>query len=253
MNENLQKVAQKIRNLLARADRERNDNEHEREVALRQANALLAKYGLSAAEVSAGAGEGEAFGSPGMVSLDTHRGTWVATVYGSLARLNGCFVVREQRRAGDQTITIFGRAVRVTVTRQMAEYVVESIRREAEYQHKANHREIHGRRFKVDFGLGAAAGVNGQVERILAEQRRGRVGEEELSQSQAMVVTDQHKKAVVEAERLARDLFGPLRRSSYSRTNGSLNAQRAGYDYGSNVSLNSQVPGRGAQGRLGQG
>ena len=42
-------IIRKITALLARADQNQNDNEHEREIALRQANYLLAKHGLDLA------------------------------------------------------------------------------------------------------------------------------------------------------------------------------------------------------------
>jgi len=40
---NRETAIEKIQKLLARADADRNDNDHEREIALRQANALMAK------------------------------------------------------------------------------------------------------------------------------------------------------------------------------------------------------------------
>ena len=47
-----QKIIDKIAKLLARADESRNDNPHEREIAMRQANSLLVKHGLSMTDVT---------------------------------------------------------------------------------------------------------------------------------------------------------------------------------------------------------
>lgn len=45
-------IIRKITALLARADQNQNDYEHEREIALRQANYLLVKHGLDLATLN---------------------------------------------------------------------------------------------------------------------------------------------------------------------------------------------------------
>ncbi len=82
-------LIRKIQALLARADKDRNDNENEREIALRQANAMMAKHNLSIVELS----EAEQREELGMVT-EGHKSlsgaVWKAVVYSAVAKLNGC-------------------------------------------------------------------------------------------------------------------------------------------------------------------
>lgn len=227
-------VISKIKKLLARADAQRNDNSHEREIAMRQATILLAKHGLAMSEVE-GAGDAHGFGALGKLEISTGRAArWIPMIYNQIGRLNGCKVLRLPGRG----VVLFGRAMRVTVARQMADYVINSICREADLQHsKTPH--VHGRKFRTDFGDGAASGVYQQVNDILEAQKRGQLGDDQLSGSMAMVVVNQHKNALAEADRHMR--------SNYSVRSGSAkqarvsNAFYAGREYGRNVSLNTQV------------
>lgn len=231
-------IIEKIRKLLARADAGRNDNEHEREIAMRQAHALLAKHGLSMAEVGQ-AEQDEALGAKGRTSLDIGRYVWKALVINEVCKLHGCHCVRTARKSG-QTAWIIGRHLHATVAKEMSTYLIDSITKEAK-------RGYHNVK---DFGVGAANGIAQQVYRILADMKAGKVGEEQVSASTALIVVNQHEKALAEARDTAAEFFPRLR--SYTYSGGRATSDyHAGKDYGSRVSLNKQVGG-GAK-RIGHG
>lgn len=248
MSEQMNKILSRVQKMLARADADRNDNEHEREIAMRQAHALLAKHGLSMADVK-DADVTDAFGPLGELKVSAVGAqAWVGATYLAIAKLNGCFVFKSA-----PNLVIVGRAARATVVKQMAQYVIESIYREAGNAHEASKRRgerIHGRRFKTDFCNGALAGVGAQVRKILADMERGKLGEEQLSKSHAMVVVNQHALATKEAADLARDKYR-LRKAG-TRTVRYTSAYDQGEEYGSSMSLNNQIGGK-SQGRIGRG
>lgn len=230
-------IIKKISKLLARADAGRNDNEHEREIAMRQAHALLAKHGLSMADVSEDE-QAEALGAKGRTSMDVGRYVWKALVINQACKLNGCHCVRSARKSG-QTVWIIGRHLHCTVAKEMSNYLINSITQEA---------KRNGHNLK-DFGNGAAAGITGQVKRILADMKKGIVGDEQMSESTALVVVNQHEKALAEAKETASEFFPRTASHAYSSRTGE--DYYAGKDYGSKVGLNRQVGG-GAK-RIGHG
>jgi len=234
------KIIDKVRKLLARADEARNDNEHERAIAMRQAHALLAKHGLALADVETAdeaAAELGALGK-GKVELAT-RAVWERGVYTAIARLHGCHAVQQVWKGQSPKIFIIGRRLRVNVVRELAAYVVASIQREG----KAWGRD------STAFGVGAWTGVAKQVDIILAQQARGEIGEERVSQSTALVLVNQHKQALAEAQGATKEFFPNTRDASYRHT-GNRDAMSAGRAYGEKVGLNIQIGGN-SQRKLG--
>jgi hypothetical protein len=219
-------IIKKIQKLLARGSTDHNDNEHEREIAMRQAHALLAKHGLAMADVTDPAVIRDHLGPLGrsFYSLGT-RYLWEPTVWNSIARLNGCRVVR-----GDRKVAVIGRQARVQVVASMAAYVIAAVTRQA----KAEGFPIAG------FGQGASIGVDRQVSKILESMAAGDVGEEKVSTGTALILVDQHKGALVEAKTAMKEFY-PSLRTVYSRGSSNRSARSAGYAYGQKVSLNSQL------------
>jgi len=241
----IENIIEKIRKLLARADAERNDNEHEREIALRQAHALLAKHGLEMADVDAPAEEG--FGPLGQIRFEVGGAMWQSLAYGTTAELNGCYVLRRGSRRGC-LIWIIGRAMRATVARAMGAYVIASIEREI----KARRHEFpwqDARSFATDFGNGAVMAVRAKVAEILREQAAGKVGDEQISGERALVLVDQHRAALDEAKQLA-NREHKVRAARRMNVRGG-DAYKAGQAFGKGLSLNAQISGGGSQKRIG--
>lgn len=232
----------KIRKILARADEARNDNEHEREIAMRQANALLVRHGLSMADVGDVDIDGARavdFGRLGKVEIEVGAGVWYAGIYHQMALLSGCQVIRSATR-GSRKVYILGRELRAATVREMSRYLIMSIEREAA---RAGYR-------KSQFGTGAWHGIANQVRRILAEQAAGKIDGQQVAPGTALVVVDQYKNAMIEANRMLREEF-PRARSSSHRSHDS-EGLRAGRQYGERVSLSAQISGAG-QRRIGRG
>jgi hypothetical protein len=223
------KIVEKIAKLLARGDESRNDNEHERAIAMRQAHAMLARHGLEMADVTGAAELREHLGPlvRGECGLET-RYVWEAGIWGQIARLNGCDIVRV---GGKRAVWLIGRQVRAHAIKSLARYVVASVIREAHAQHYA----ING------FGQGAWQAVAVQVARILADMSRGNLNGCAVSTATALMLVDQHKLALAEVVH-AKGQFWPggLTSQRSTRTRDAAGYQ-AGYDYGARIGLNTQL------------
>lgn len=237
-------LIRKIQALLARADKDRNDNEHEREIALRQANAMMAKHNLSIVELSE-AEQREELGelTEGQKSLTG--AIWQAVVYSAVAKLNGCKCLRNTSK---KIVMVIGHSSRVDISVAMAEYVIASIKREmprAFDNHLGIGEVINRRSFNTSFGNGAASAVFANVKTILAARRRGQIDGENLSRHQAMVLVDQDKKQMADVLSFYHRQHPHVRRGSGSNSR-SYQGYQAGKSYGSGISLNTQIGGRSA-------
>jgi hypothetical protein len=238
METNQERIIDKVRKLLAIGDAARNDSANERETAMRQAHALLAKHGLEMGQVTDHDATVDYLGAlvKGTFTLQT-KGVWEAGIYDQIARMNGCKCVRSPSRNGEPAkVFIFGRKVRAELIRQMSIYVVDSVRREARKQGHA----------VTAFGSGAWSGVARQVDQILANMQAGKIDGEQLSQSTALMVIDQHKQSIIEATRIRDDAFPRLTKGSGGRTR-NYAAHSAGKEYGRSIGLNNQVGHSGAR------
>lgn len=232
-----QKIIETIQKLLARADADRNDNEHERAIAMRRANSLLVKHGLSMSDVAGQLDRSEAFGKLGRQSQElTTRYVWEGGVFNAIARLNGCKVVRSPGSRGQrQKVWLIGRQLHCHTTKYMAEYAVSSIKRQAKRDG-----------FSVcSFGVGAWTGLEKQVTEILNAQKNGDIDGERVSNETALAVVDQHKQSLIDAERATSEFFPRLSGGSYGY-GGDRDGVAAGRQYGRNMSLNKQVAGNSA-------
>lgn len=222
-------VVEKIQKFLARGDAARNDNPHEREIAMRHAHALLAKHGLELSDVTEASELRETMGRLGRQECGTEtRWIWEACVWNEIARLNGCKVLRSP---GQRKVWVVGRELRSEVVKSMSRYCVDSIRREAQRLGYPG----------ASFGNGAAGGIAKQVSEILVAMEAGKLDGEQLSTSTALVLVNQRKNALVEADGAVKELFGKVRSGTGSSSTG--HGYLAGREYGSKLSLNRQVGG----------
>lgn len=247
MEPNIERIIKKVRNILARADADRNDNEHERAIALRQAHALLAKHGLDMADVAGGVEN--AFGPLGKVRVEDCKSDWGWTAYTAVGALYGCEVTRGTTGRRVYGLTLWGRRERLRVAKSMAAYVVGSIKRESALAYDRVEWQTEGlRAWNNSFGAGAALGLASQIARILDAQAAGNVGDEHLTPGQALVVVSQHKQALAESAALADAEIAPVTKPA--RDLKITDATVLGYRYGNTLSLNTQLEGRPAK-RLG--
>ena len=130
----------------------------------------------------------------------------------------------------------------VQVARSLSDWVIRSIEREMPTAWDAveGKASINRRSFNTSFGNGAAAGVWATVTRIIADRQKGRIGAEQLSNSQALMLLDQDKKALQESENYLEKLY-PRRRSGTRSQSDSPQGYAAGRTFGSSLSLNGQM------------
>lgn len=231
-----QKIIDKIANLLARADENQNDCENERAIAMRQASSMLAKHGLTMSDITDQAERTDNMGALGRKehTLST-RYVWESGVWSCVAKLNNCTVIRSPGR-GKQRIWIIGRALHCTVSKQIAMYAVNSIKREAGKQGYSI----------CSFGVGAWNGISAQVKTILAERQKGIIDNEPTSKETALAVINADKQALVETKKTVHSFFPRLSHSSYGYGGGDGDGGvSAGRSYGSSMNLNNQIGGQG--------
>jgi len=234
MNDELERngILRKIRACLSRADAQRNDSEEERAIALRQANALMDKYGVQAVDL----GETDELGERGRAGIDTGRSLWKSMVLQHIGKLYGCKVYRTP---SEGKTYIIGREHFRNVVVDMAGYVMSSIDREASRQRR-------GRVFANSFRKGAAHAIGGQVTEILASRSRGETAQ--VSSSKAMILVDMYRNELALNNDWLRAQGVRLRSGAGSRISSGA-GYHAGQQYGRGIGLQDQL-GRGPSARV---
>lgn len=227
-----QNIIRKIRALLARADENRNDNEHEREIAMRQAEKLMAMHAIDASDIDTSDIE-----RPGTEQVKTGASLWRASIVGAIAKLYGCASYRTSGRNG--TTKVIGRQADRMVVLSIAAWIMESIDREAR-------NTCQGRRESRAFRVGANAGVWRQVRQILRERRESA----DRVAGTALVVADYYASQLTINDRHMRSMV--RLRSGSGMSHSSTSGYARGRAYGESVNLSRQVAGAG-QRRLGNG
>jgi hypothetical protein len=231
MNEAQREAAvRKIKACLARADEERNANEHERATALRQANALMEKYSIEIIDL----GDTEDLGPIDEENHSVGAKPWKAHIYNNLAPLYGVKVLY-----GRGLVTLVGRQHYRNVVSDMAQYVMSSIEREA--------KAMSGdKTYKADFRKGAATGIDITVKRILAERAKAHDG---ISQSKALVLVDHFKNELEATTTWMNAHFGKLKKGSRMGIK-NYAAYADGKAYGESINLSDQLGTSTPKGRL---
>ena len=247
-----QELIDKIRKILARADENRNDNEHEREIAMRQAQALLARHNLTLADCT-GSEKNDALGERMREYYDRpERRKYVDSLFSAVCKLNNVSMLIDSHNSRNGRLILIGRESAIQTTRYMGEYLLQSIKAESRraYRHEKDMAQEYddiGRlpspaSYYNSFCHGATQGIRTQVVAILAEQDKGKLDTEQLSKSQALVLVNNRALESRQNSSMIKDLYPRTGRASGAsyRNNGGA---AAGRKYGQSVSLNTQVSG----------
>lgn len=132
------RMMERIKALLRKADPERNDNEHERDMALRAANQLLLKHGLAMADlgdVDGSTQPGREFEHSAYFATEGSNDEWRGTLLHRLARIYFCTCYSEShRRTGTRRLFLVGRGDYVAMCRTMYEFVAPQLERELDVE-----------------------------------------------------------------------------------------------------------------------
>lgn len=220
----------KIRKLLALGNDTRG-NEQERETALRQAYALLAKHNLDIAEVGSTAPQEAREQQNSRLSVFP----WARGIAHSLSQLFFCNYFFQRGAGKLATHSFVGKASNAVTAREMAEYVIASVFKEL-WARYGSETSPEARSFAV--------GVEATIRRRCAELRKAAEAEQRpVSDGRALVLADLYA-----TERTANDAWiaahvGKLV-TQKDRTKGVLgSAYSAGKAHGEGISLNRQVGG----------
>jgi hypothetical protein len=226
-------AVRKIKACLARADAERNANENERAIALRQANALMEKYSIQMIDL----GDTDELGPLGSEETSIGAKPWKAVVYHAVGKLYAVRILY-----GKGLVTIVGRQHYRSIVIDMGQYVINSIEKEAK-------RAKGDKRYKASFRNGAAQGLYPTVDGILKERAKAH---DNISESKALVLVDHFKKEMDLANQWMHD---NMRVGRSRRMPGGSDARgySDGHVYGSTINLGDQLGTSQPKGRLTNG
>ena len=151
------KIIQTIRALLARASEDQNNNEHERNAAMRHAHRLMEEHAVSMLEVTQ-----DELGRIDRETINTGISNWKRSVVGLIASLYGCAVCwtknEDSKHYGD--VFIYGRENNRTTVQMISDFVIESIEQEWNaYEERSTRRNLD----KDSFCIGALYGVRDTI------------------------------------------------------------------------------------------
>jgi hypothetical protein len=232
-NERRVRMLEKVRKLLAMA-RDGRGNSTEEETAMRQANKIMAEFGIQEAEVDMAALDagtmsfGEAVAGmngkapePGKVFKTCP--TWVSMLAVAVARFTDSIVVRKRTEIGE-TLVFRGEKNDVLLARWILGVLVASITREQ----KAS--GWKGRSDANEFKTAATIALCKRL-RTLADERRA-MYQASQSTSRALVVVDRKKNQIAK-------LFGVQRTKSFS---GSFSQSSGSYIAGNSAGQRINIP-----------
>jgi hypothetical protein len=218
--EERENLLRKIRACYARADESRNENEHERATALRQANAMVEKFAVTAAEL-----DSDELGPMGQNDVPVGMTIWKQSLYFVLGPLYGCEVLWNRRG----TMYVMGRQSYRNVVEDMAGYVITSIEREAKAQARGDKTYLNG------FRKWAVEGVRANVNDIL--QARKDAAATLGTGSKALVLVDHFKGQLEDASKYMNDTH----RVSTGKARAMPRGGMEGYEAGRGIGLNDQM------------
>jgi len=227
------RILSRVRKMLALAN-DAGATEGERDNAMRMAHATLAKYNLDLASAEAS----------GKRNDDEPRGSHEATFYGrpwarqvckSAADLFFCEYVYTGATKGKDTRHYFiGRESNSITAAEMAQYLVESIAREAR---RAARDAYAGNTYLRSFALGAAARIRERVREIIAASR----SQASSGPGTAIVLASLYDLERVRNSQEIAVRFPKLQRGKGGRGCGSWDAHAQGRIFGGTVSLQKQI------------
>lgn len=219
-------IIEKIRKLLALADSNKNSHEHERNVAMQAAMDLLAKHNLSMAQVN----NTTLHIQPEEVTANFKLEPWIRAVLTAACRLyyTDYYMQTSRNWNGrmDRVPVFVGTADNITVTIDMATWLIESIRRESNRVYL----DPYERR---SFRLGAAHRILDRAIAIMAAEQRN---DATTTGTSLMVIRNQFEQA--NQEHLSTKNLQPFKsRPVYL----DLDAFADGQAFGDQVGLNRQM------------
>ncbi len=219
----LTRVLKKIQALLARADETRNDNQYEREIALRQAYALMRAHqvstsDLSEAELNAELGElvRDSVPQPGRTVL------WKLRIISAMTILHSCQLVRTAEK-----LHFIGREVNIAVAKEMGDYLIRSIMRECTDQPAS---------YRTSFGNGCAQAIHRRVKEMLTRESGGNGTD--------MVVVNQRDMLTKEAADYLKRLYPNSQKTNRRTRVRDLDGYLDGQAFGGSVGLSKQLKNR---------
>lgn len=232
------RMLEKVRKLLAMA-RDGRGNEQEAETAMRQANKLMAEFGIAEAEADLAAmdqGEmvfGECQSTPEGRAPENgkvHRQIplWVSTLSIGVARFCDAVVIRRGGVYGE--ILVFrGEREDVLFARWILGVLIESINREQRASGWTSRGESNS------FKLSAAATLSRRLKNLASDREAIYKSAQETSGSRALVVVDRKRAEVAER-------FGEQKFRNTNRGRASVGASMAGQDAGRRINIPSGRP-----------
>jgi hypothetical protein len=122
-NDERNSILKKVQALMAKADENQNDNEAEREIAMKKALALLAKHNMTLADASTVEDELVRIVQP------IRHGPWARYIFQSIARLYFCEALFFSRRDNSKVV-YYGKELDAKIAHEIAYWVQESFWKE---------------------------------------------------------------------------------------------------------------------------
>jgi hypothetical protein len=229
---NRESAIRKLRALLARGDAAKNDNEHERATAMRQARAIMDRFGLEEHDADT---DDDFRGALDSEQFEVSSYAWERELLHAVARLYDCksYNTRVWRGASKRRVpVIVGREVNRTTVAIIARYLIDSITREGKATKPSYE---HGKQWMNSFGSGAAWAIGDRVDVMLAEREemaRAERGRALMVLSQSMALQEEASQWI--AQHVGRLVRGPGRTVNLAGYN-------AGQAFGQGLPLTKNV------------
>lgn len=195
MATNGDQIVDKIRAILRKADESKNPSEEERDTALRLANRLLLKHGLSMADVGElDEDEGHTFEHGSAFDIDSAEDAWRGLLLHRIATVYFCKVYRTNFGRGKARYMLVGRGDYVKTTMMMFEFLVPQIEAELNIalaallkttspnqQQQARLARTYAQRAAIDAGM--PSGIDDEALAIVGQERLARITREQDSDS----------------------------------------------------------------------
>lgn len=226
------KILARVKKMLAIANDDRAP-QAERDTAMKMAYNLLAKYNLSIADLPADQNDEARESQSVVISADK----WARSLSSSMAKLFFCKYWFERTGvSGKDGHRFVGRQSNVLTAMHMSEYLIKSLKKEATKRYKSP-TSPEGRSFCV----GATTVIRNRVDEMLAKGSEDESGKEI---GNALVLLKLHDSEKEANDRYADEVLG-IKLKVTIRADNSLRAgaMHAGRDFGSKVSLATQIGG----------
>lgn len=230
-----EKIVSKIRKLLALGQNSA-ASEGERENAMRQAHAMLAKHNLDMASVEQSGGSVD--GEPRERAMDMFYGRpWARSVCRSIGELFFCSYVYTANTDALQIRHHFiGRRSNAVTAMEISRWLVESIRREA--KREARHLG-QGNAYVRSFCTGASIRIADRVRRMIEEATKPQ--QAAASTGTSLVLANHYQLEEQKNEEMKMQIFPNLKTGTRGKIDFSTTALMRGHEYGDKVSLNRQI------------